>query len=286
MVLSQPPQGEATLGLIAGSGHFPLLLARSAKAHGVGRVVAIGFKSQTDPALAEHVEDLHYIGVGQLGKLIAIFKKSNVSQAVMAGKLQHRLIFRDLRFDLKMLGLMARLKDRRANSILGGIAQEMEKEGIHLIDSTRYLEKDLAPEGILSRLHPSRSQWQDVEFGRKMAWELARLDIGQTVAVKDKAVVAVEGFEGTDEMIARAGRLAGRGVVVVKVCKPHQDMRFDVPIIGKGTVQAMSLAGASVLAVAAGKTLILDREDFLSEANKLRIGVVAIHPDVTVKEMA
>ena len=281
--LSSPPLKAIPvlkLGLIAGSGDFPIMVAKAAKDQGVRQVVAVGFKSQTDPQLARFVDQFHYIGVGQLGKLIDIFKKSQVEHAVMAGKLQHKLIFKDLRFDMKMLGLMARLKDRRADNILGAIAQEMEKEGIKLIDSTAYLAGNLAPEGHLSGPRPTKAQWADVEFGRKIAWELARLDIGQTVAVKDKAVVALEGFEGTDAMILRAGKHGGKGIVVVKVNKPLQDMRFDVPVIGKATLQAMVVAKASVLAVAANKTLILDREQFCSEARRLGISVVGVVPDV------
>lgn len=273
-----PTGAPSSLGLIAGSGDFPLLVAKSAKAQGVKDIVAVGFRSQTDPGLSALVGHLHYIGVGQLGKLIDIFKKSQVRHVVMAGKLQHKLIFKDLRFDMKMLALIARLKDRRADSILGGIVGEIEKDGLELMDSTRFLKEDLAQEGVIGRTQPSKSQWEDIAFGHKIAWELARLDIGQTVAVKDKAVVALEGFEGTDEMILRAGRLAGKGVVVVKVCKPKQDMRFDVPVIGRKTLETMALAEASVLAVTAGKTLILDREEFLAEAKKRGIAVVGMAP--------
>ncbi len=271
-----PMQGFPSLGIIAGSGDFPILVAKAAKDQGVKQVVAVGFRSQTDPQLERYVDGLHYIGVGQLGKLIEIFKKSNIDQAIMAGKLQHKLIFKDLRFDMKMLGLGARLKDRRADTILGGIAQEMEKEGIRLMDSTAYLTQDLARQGHFAGPKPSKSECEDVEFGRNIAGELARLDIGQTVAVKDRAVVALEGFEGTDEMIQRAGKLAGKGTVVVKVCKPKQDMRFDVPVVGKSTLQAMYLAGASVLAISADKTLLLHRSEFCSEANRLGVSVVGV----------
>ncbi len=266
------------LGLIAGSGDFPMLVAQSARQQGVERIVAVGFKSQTDPGVADVVDEFHTIGVGQLGKLISLFKQADVRCAVMAGKLQHRLIFKDLRFDMKMLALVARLKDRRADSILGGIAEEMRKEGIELVDSTRYLQRELASEGAMTDHALSKAEAEDIAFGQKIAAELARLDIGQTVAVKDKAVVAVEGFEGTDAMILRAGDLAGKGVVIVKVCKPAQDMRFDVPVVGKATLATMHAAGAQVLAVTAGKTLILEREEFLKEARHLRISVVGLKP--------
>ncbi len=272
MVLPAP---ASSLGLIAGSGDFPILVAKSAKEMGM-KVVAVGFKSQTDARLAGVVDDLQYIGVGQLGKLIRIFKDAHVRQAIMAGKLQHKLIFRDLRLDLTMIAMVARLKDRRANSLLGGIAEEMHKKGITLIDSTLYVAKDLASEGVMSSHGPSAAEAEDIAFGHKIARELARLDIGQTVAVKDKAVVALEGFEGTDAMIARGGDLAGKGVVIVKVCKPDQDMRFDVPVIGKATLEAMHAAGSRVLAITAGKTLILHREEFLAQAKASRIVVVGL----------
>ncbi len=270
------PGSEVVLGLIAGSGEFPLRVARSAKGQGISAIVAVGFKSQTDPALQHCVDQFHYVGVGQLGKLIGIFKKSGVRRAVMAGKLQHRLIFSDLRLDLKTIALLARLKDRRTDSILGAIAAEMQKEGIELIDSTKFLSEELAGEGVLSHHAPSKAQQEDVAFGSGIARELARLDIGQSVAVKDKAVVALEGLEGTDAMIARAGTLAGKGFVIVKMQKPKQDMRFDVPVVGVETLRTMDKAGAAVLAVSAGKTLILNRQEFFALARKLGICVLGL----------
>lgn len=264
------------LGIIAGWGELPFLIARGARTAGVSYIAAIGFQGHTDPKLEECVDELSWIGVGQLNKLISIFKKANVAHAVMAGKLRHTIIFSNIKFDLRMLALVARLKNRKADTILRAIAEEIERDGIRLLDSTMFLKEALPLKGLLTRTPPSREIAEDTEFGAAVAKEIARLDIGQTVVVKDKAVLAVEAFEGTDETILRGGKLGKSGAVVVKVSKPNQDMRFDVPVIGIDTVKILKEAKISCLAIEAGKTIILDKEQVLKEADRAKIAIIAM----------
>lgn len=263
------------LGLIAGNGKFPLLVAENAKKDGVKKVVAVAFYGDTSKELAALVDEITWIHVGELGKLIKTFRRAGVTEALMAGQITPTVMFRTLRFDWRLLTLVTRLKNRKADTIFGAIANELAKEGIHLVDSTRFLNSHLPPAGILGRRRLSRKEREDVEFGRGIAKEIARLDIGQTVVVKNKAVLAVEGLDGTDETIRRGGALGKRDVIVVKVAKPNQDMRFDVPVIGLRTIEAMIQAKAKVLAVEAKKTLFLEKEETIQAADAAKMSIVA-----------
>jgi len=257
----------ATLGLIAGNGSFPMLLARSFCKDPANRIIAVGFKGDTSPELKQHVSHFEWVGVGQLGRIINVFTRHNVSEAVMAGQITPTRLFEKVRFDLKGLALFTRLNDKKADTIFSAVADELEKSGIELIDSTSYLSDQLARPGTMTRKQPSRAQQQDIEFGRHIAKELGRLDVGQTIVVKNKSVVAVEALEGTNAAIARGGELGKKNTIVVKSAKPDQDMRFDVPVVGPKTVDAMAQSGAACLAVEAGKTLLLDYDAVIEYAD-------------------
>lgn len=260
------------IGLIAGKGQFPLIFAEAARTRGY-EVVAVAHRGETDPALAAWVHRLEWIYVGQLGKIIRIFKEAGVRQAVMAGGISRGRLFRDFRPDLKALNLVRRVGAGQDDRLLRGVAAELEREGISVAPSTLFLEDLLVPPGPLSRRRPTPEELQDIELGLAVAKEIGRLDLGQCVVVRQQIVVAVEAIEGTDETIRRGGRLAGPGAVVVKVSKPHQDLRFDVPAVGRETIQAMGEVQARVLAVEAGKTLIFDRAEMLKLADQTDIAV-------------
>jgi hypothetical protein len=257
--------------LIAGNGRFPFLVAAEARRRG-RRVVAVAIREEAAPELAAEVDEIHWVGLGQLGKAIAALRGAGVHEAVMAGQVKHRQIFADIVPDLKLMTVLARLAFKNTDSLIGGVADALEAEGIRLRPSIELLEAQLATPGAMTRRAPGRDARRDVAYGRRIARALAGLDLGQTVVVKDRAAVALEAMEGTDEVIRRAGRIAGPGTTVVKVAKPRQDLRFDVPVVGAGTLEAMAEAGASTLAVEARCTLLIDRAEFLAEAE--RRGVV------------
>lgn len=259
---------DEPLGLIAGNGKFPLLLSANYKKRPGARIVAVAFHGETSPELEKLVDKLLWVAVGQLGKVIKFFKADGVARAVMAGQIRPTRMFEKLKFDLRGLKLISRIENRKADSIFSAVAEEMAKDGIELLDSTTFLKDSLAQDRVFTRRQPTDKELEDVRFGAEIARELGRLDIGQTVVVKDKAIVAVEALEGTDETIRRAGKLAGGETVVVKMAKPSQDMRFDVPVIGPQTIQAMREGGASLLAIEAGKTLVLDQEEVIDLANR------------------
>jgi len=263
------------IGLIAGNGRFPLIFAREAKTAGV-EVVALAIKKETSPSLVNLVDRIHWVDVGQLGDLIEICKKEGITRAVMAGQVRHTRLFSEVKLDARAMALLAGVKDKKANSLLGAVADELSREGIELIDSASYLAHLLPSPGILTRRKPTQKEWQDIEFGHKMAKEIAGLDIGQTVVVKDQAVLAVEGMEGTDRTIRRGGKLGKGDVVVVKVSKPQQDRRFDLPIVGERTIEVLKEAKAKVLAFSARSTILLDREKVVKSANKNGISLVAV----------
>jgi DUF1009 family protein len=255
------------LGLIAGNGRFPFLVAAAARR--VGRsVVAVAIREEASPELAGAADVIEWVGLGQLGRCIDALKAHGVAEAVMAGQVKHRQIFSGVVPDLKLMGVLARLALKNTDSLIGGVAEAIEREGIRLLPSTVLLEDQLATPGAMTRRRLSRDERRDVGYGRGVARTLAGMDLGQTVVVKEAAAVALEAMEGTDEVIRRAGRLAGPGATVVKVAKPRQDMRFDVPVVGQGTLETMTEAGARVLAVEAGRTLLLDKADFLREADR------------------
>jgi len=263
------------IGLIAGNGRFPLIFAREAKRAGV-EVVALAIKKETSPSLVNLVDRIHWVDVGQLGDLIEICKKEGITRAVMAGQVKHTRLFSEVKLDSRAMALLAGVKDKKANSLLGAVADELSREGIELIDSASYLAHLLPSPGILTRRKPTQKEWQDIEFGHKMAKEIAGLDIGQTVVVKDQAVLAVEGMEGTDRTIRRGGKLGKGNVVVVKVSKPQQDRRFDLPIVGERTIEVLKEAKAKVLAFSARSTILLDRDKVVKSANKNGISLVAV----------
>jgi hypothetical protein len=266
------------LGLIAGNGRFPFLAAAGARRAG-RRVVALALREETEPALEREVDELHWISLGQLGKAIEILQRAGAREAVMAGQVQHRQLFSDVVPDLKLVGLLARLAFRNTDSLIGAVADALAREGITLLPSVAFLEDQLASRGPMTKRRPDAEQAKDVAYGESVARTLAGMDLGQTAIVKGRAAVALEAMEGTDETIRRAGRIAGPGTTVVKVSKPKQDLRFDVPVVGPGTLDAMREAGAAVLAVDAARTLLLDRAVFLARADAERIAVVGLDPD-------
>jgi hypothetical protein len=265
------------LGLIAGNGRFPFLAARGARRSG-RRVVALAIREEAAPELEAEVDELHWLSLGQLGRAIAVMHRAGVREAIMAGQVKHRQIFSDVVPDLKLMGLLARLAFQNTDSLIGAVADALGREGITLLPSTAFLADELAREGAMTRRAPSRDERRDVEYGERVARALAGMDLGQTAVVKDRAAVALEAMEGTDEVIRRAGRIAGPGATVVKVSKPGQDMRFDVPVAGPGTLEAMREAGARVLAVDAGRTLLIERQDFLARAEEAGIAVFGLVP--------
>ena len=265
------------VGLIAGNGRFPFLALQGARSLGYDvTIVAVTEEASQDleQAARESGADLHWVSVGHLGKCIKILKAAGVSRAVMAGQVKHVKIFSGIVPDLTLLSVLTKLKSRNTDALISAVADVLRDHGIDLLDSTAFLEPLLARPGVLTERSPSEEEAADFAFGWRMADAVAALDIGQTIGVKHKAVVAVEAMEGTDEVIARAGYLAGPGVRIVKVAKPNQDMRFDVPVIGLATIQAMRRAGAAALSIDAGRTLVLDGERVFASANEGRITVV------------
>ena len=266
---------DGPLGLIAGNGRFPFLVAEAARRKG-RRVTLIRLKEETDPGLEALVDETHEVSLGQLGTCIAVLKRAGAREAIMAGQVRHRQIFSGIVPDLTLMGVLARLAFKNTDSLIGGVADALEREGIRLISSVTLLADQLADEGAMAGRKPSSDEQKAIDYGVKIATELGRLDLGQTVVVKDRAVVALEAMEGTDEAIDRAGRIAGAGVIVVKMAKPRQDMRFDVPVVGLRTLDALAAAKAAVLAVEAGKTLLLDKTQFLARARALGVAVVGV----------
>ncbi len=265
------------IGLIAGNGRFPFLALQGAKDLGHD-VTVVAIKEEAFPELEgtarEAGADLHWVSLGHLGRCIKILKGAGVSRAVMAGQVKHVKIFSGIIPDLTLMSVFTRLKARNTDALISAVADVMRDEGIELLDSTTFLSPLLAREGVLTKRAPTEDEAADFTFGYRMADAIAALDIGQTIAVKQRAVVAVEAMEGTDEVIGRAGHLAGPGVRIIKVAKPKQDMRFDVPVIGMATIQAMRVAGAKALSIDAGRTLVFDSEQVFSSANEADITIV------------
>jgi len=278
-----------TLGLIAGNGRFPFLLLDAARAEGHAVVVA-AIKEETEPEIDRRAEadagvTVHWLSLGELSKLIEVFQKAGVTKAVMAGQVKHKQIFSSIRPDWRLAKLLLNLRTRSTDALLGAVAKVLGDEGIELISSTKFLEPLLAEEGVLTGRAPDEDECMNIEYGLGVARALAGFDIGQTVVVAAQACVAVEAMEGTDATIERAGKLMStmggegstleRKLTVVKVAKPNQDMRFDVPVIGISTVETMIGAGASCLSIEAGRTLLFDREALVERATKAGIAIVA-----------
>jgi UDP-2,3-diacylglucosamine hydrolase len=262
------------LAIIAGNGVYPRLIADAARKAGVKKIVAAAFTDETDPILEKHVDVLEWMRVGQLGRLLKFFRSQDIHHAIMAGQIAPKNLF-DLRPDLKALMLLGKLGERNAESIFAAIADELAKIDVHLLPATTFLEDSLARPGLIAGPKLSPRQEHDVEFGWNVAKEIARLDIGQTVVVKNGTIVAVEALEGTNEAIKRGGALAGEGAVMVKVSKPNQDMRFDVPVIGVETIRIATEAKLRVIAVEARRTLLLERDTIVDLAERAKISIVA-----------
>jgi len=262
------------LGIIAGNGVYPRLLADSARKAGVKKTVAAAFTAETDPVLEQHVDLIEWMRVGQLNRLLKFFRAQDIHHAIMAGQIAPKNLF-DLQPDWKALLLLGKLKERNAESIFAAIAAELAKIDVELLPATTFLEDSLASSGLIAGAKLSRQEEEDVDLGWKIASEIARLDIGQTVIVKNGTIVAVEAFEGTNETVKRGGALARDGAVMVKVAKPNQDMRFDVPVVGVETIRIAAEAKLRVIAVEAGKTLLLNRNATVDLANRSKISILA-----------
>jgi len=264
-------------GLIAGNGKFPFLVVEGARRAGAELAVA-AIREETDPAIEKVADRLTWVGIGQLGRMIRFFKREGVEKAIMAGQVKHVQIFSGALPDVRMLKMLLSLPRRNTDALIGGVAAELAREGIELIDSTYFLQDHLPEEGVLTRRAPDERERGDIAYGLEVAREIGRLDLGQTIVVRARACVAVEAMEGTDATVRRAGQLARGRLTVVKVAKPDQDMRFDVPVVGPPTVEAMVEAGAICLCVTAGKTLLFDRDEMIASADRRRIAVVAVPP--------
>ena len=260
-------------GLIAGNGRFPFLVIEGARKAGASLAV-VAIKEETDSRIRDVADNVTWVGVGQLGKMISFFKDQGVTKAIMAGQVKHVQIFSGAMPDLRMVKMLWNLPRRNTDALIGGVADELSKEGIELIDSTHFIKDQLAPEGVLTKRKPTDSERENIVYGLHIADEIARLDLGQTIVVRAKACVAIEAMEGTDATIRRAGELANGKLTVVKVAKPDQDMRFDVPVVGVPTIKAMIDAGATCLSITAGKTLIFDRKEMVGLADTNKICIV------------
>src|SRR5262245_54765685 len=269
----------ARYGLIAGNGKFPFLVLDAARSQGIDMVVA-AIKEEAFEEINSAARTVHWISLGQLSKLIKTFKQEGVTRAIMAGQVKHKQIFSSIVPDLKLVKLLASLASKNTDSLIGAVAGVLEEEGITLMESTTFLKPLLPEAGVLTARAPNESETKDIEYGRRIAREIARMDIGQSVVVRDQACVAVEAMEGTDDVIRRAASLAAnQPITVIKVSKPKQDMRFDVPVVGLPTVELMAQTNATALAIDARKTLLIDRDKVVAFANERQISIVAYEPE-------
>ena len=276
--MGETTQNTDSWGLIAGNGRFPFLVLEGARSQGIEMTV-IALKEEASPELGKTAKRLHWVSLGELSKAIELMQKEGVKHAVMAGQVKHNKIFSSIRPDWKLAKLLFSLPRKNTDSLSGAVAKVFEEEGIQLVDSTLFLKPLLPEAGVLTRRAPSEHEAADIEYGLGIARHIAAKDIGQTVVVADRACVAVEAMEGTDETIARAARFAdGKPLVVVKVSKPRQDMRFDVPVVGLPTVESMKQAGATALAIDANRTLLFDREQLIAMADAAGLAVQAFPP--------
>lgn len=273
-------------GLIAGNGRFPFLVLEGARSQGIDMAV-IAIKEEADPDLGKIAQRLHWVSLGQLSKTIDLLHQEGVTQAVMAGQVKHNKIFSAIRPDWKLAKVLFALPKKNTDSLIGAVAKVLEDEGIRLVDSTVFLKPLLPDAGVLTRRAPSEQESADMAYGLGLARNIAAMDIGQTVVVSSQACIAVEAMEGTDETIARAARIAvGRPFVVVKVSKPKQDMRFDVPVVGLPTIATMKASGATALAIDAQRTLLFDREALIAAANDAGIAMQAFPPAASAEPNA
>jgi len=266
-------------GLIAGNGDFPFLVLEGARSRGIEMAV-IAIREEASPALEREAKRLHWISLGELSRGIELLHREGVKHAVMAGQVKHNKIFSSIRPDWRLAKLLLSLPSKNTDSLIGAIARVLQDEGIELIDSTKFLGALLPQAGILTKRSPDHTETVDIEYGRKIARQIAALDLGQTVVVRDRACVAIEAMEGTDETIERAARITGgQRLVVVKVSKPRQDMRFDVPVIGPKTIDVMRQSNATALAIDAGRTLMFDRDVLIRAADEAGIAIEALAPE-------
>lgn len=279
--LQQSDGVPARVGLIAGEGDFPILIANAAESSGT-QVVALCIKGYTSDRLPGLVSSAHWLELGQLGKAIEVLKAEGATRLMMAGRIPHNSIFQYRHFDWRAMKLMARAANKKADALLQTVCDEFAKEGIEVIESSTFLESLMPKPGLMTPNRPlTDSEWDNVKFGLPLARGIAGMDIGQTIVVKDRMVAAVEGLEGTDKCILRAGELAGPGCVVVKVSKPQQDLRFDIPIIGPGTVKNMVRAGATALALTSTRSLVFHRSEVIEAAEVNGIGIYIIDDKIT-----
>jgi DUF1009 family protein len=268
-------------GLIAGNGDFPFLVLEGARSRGIEMAV-IAIREEASPALEQASKRFHWISLGELGRGIDLLHQGGVKHAVMAGQVKHNKIFSSIRPDWRLAKLLLTLSTKNTDSLIGAVARVLQDEGIELVDSTKFLGALLPQTGVLTKRAPDEAESADIEYGRRIASQIAGLDLGQTVVVRDRACVAIEAMEGTDETIERAARIAGgQRLVVVKVSKPRQDMRFDVPVIGLPTIEVMRRSSASALAIDAGRTLLFDREALLRAADESGIAIQAFAPETS-----
>lgn len=269
-------ESTGKVGLIAGNGRFPFLVLEAARSQGVEVVVA-AIREETSPEIEAAAENVHWMSLGQLGKLIRTFRAEGVGLAVMAGQVKHKQLFSDIVPDFRMLQMLAGLATRSTDSLIGGVARVLESEGIKLLDSTAFLRPLLPDPGILTTREPTEEEQRDLDYGYRLARELGRLDLGQSVVVSEGACVALEAMEGTDAVIERAASLVnGRPLVLVKLAKPDQDLRFDVPVVGPGTLDAMIAANVRAMAIEGRKTLMIDRQLLIERADLHGIAIVAV----------
>jgi DUF1009 family protein len=266
------------IGLIAGNGQFPLLFAQAACQKKI-EVYAVGYRGETDPQLENYVTKLEWQYLGQIKRLIKYFHHNSIDQAVLLGAITKTRMFSDVRPDMKAVSLVAAMRHTHDDAILRAFADLLEKEGIQIRASTFLLPELLAPKGIWTHRKPSRDEWNDIRFGWGVAKEVGRLDIGQCVVVGGGSILAVEAIEGTDAAIIRGGELSKGQAVVIKVCKPHQDIRFDIPAVGTGTIEAMSQVGIKTLIIEAEKAVVFDQKELISLANRNGMAIGASDND-------
>jgi hypothetical protein len=272
------PDKSERWGLIAGNGDFPFLVLEGARSRGIEMAV-IAIREEASPAIEKSAVRVHWVSLGELSRTIELLHEEGVKHAVMAGQVKHNKIFSSIRPDWRLSKLLFSLPAKNTNSLIGAVARVLEDEGIQLVDSTKFLGPLLPEAGILTRRSPDVSESADIAYGRAVAQKIAALDLGQTVVVRDRACIAVEAMEGTDEVIERAARIAGgQRLVVVKVSKPAQDMRFDVPVVGPKTIEVMRRSNATALAVDARKTLLFDRDQLIRAADDFSIAIQAFAP--------
>lgn len=283
---STPEQAAGNWGLIAGNGDFPFLVLEGARSRGIEMTV-VAIREEASPALERVTKKLHWVSLGELSRTIEILHQENVKHAVMAGQVKHNKIFSSIRPDWRLAKLLFSLPAKNTDALIGGVARVLEEEGIELVDSTKFLGSLLPQTGVLTRRAPDAAEAADIDYGRNIARQIAGLDLGQTVVVRDRACVAIETMEGTDETIERAARIAaGQKLVVVKVSKPQQDMRFDVPVIGVKTIEVMRRSNATALAIDAGRTLLFEREALIRAADEAGIAIQAFAPESAAQTKA